>query len=208
MARIRGGRFSASNDGWAFPIGAAAAAGLTAPAWDVQYEADALPAAATPAWTKAAAATNSESVASSELHTSCSGAGGYLSYDRSGIVTAGYIAVVEAKMRVVSHSGDANWLAIWDGTNRLSLFLDTNALRMYDGAYHSYTADLTANRVVRLIKYGATGWAVYLDGALVLSGEAFAVTATNWISFGHPNAGSAGEVYWDYVYYDLSYLPV
>lgn len=203
MPRIRGGRFSASNDGWAFPIGAAAAAAWV---WDAQYEADVLPTSALPAWTKNGSGT--EEILSNELHLINSSPNA-LYYDRSATVTAGNVTAVQYRMRVVSHGAVTPIMsAIDDGANGIQLGFWTNQLRVTDTSDHDYAVDMTVTRVVRLIKIGSSGWNLYVDGTSVMTGTAQYTTASNRIFFGHGSGSYNGESYWDYVYYDLSYLPV
>lgn len=176
--------------------------------YSVKYEADAVPSASTPAWVKNNGGGASESVTSGVLRVQAPSAGDYMIYARENVVVEDNVTIVECLVKVAAHSATSSaQIGIRTVNRRIAAMFHTDKIVMDDGVSTTYNVDMmTSYRTVRLVKNGATGWSLYVDGALVLSGTGFgSADGTNRIVFGHVFSGSTtSDVYWDYVYYSTS----
>lgn len=172
-------------------------------AWELQYDASALPAASTPAWDKGTyGAGYTEEITSNALHL-INNATNNIYYSRSNIVTAGNITTVCTRVKVPSNSGDGVLFIVGDGARRLWVNVNSGSVVVYDGSTHTHSIDMTVYHDIKLQKNGTTSWSLRVDGLEVLTGTSFQSAANNWIMFGHANYPYYGESYWDYINYDL-----
>lgn len=179
---------------------------LELPSWDVQYDAAALPQSSTPAWTQGTFSTGfTEEIISGQLHL-VNGSGNAIYYSRSGVVTAGNVTAIKAKIKVVSEVTGMNiQMQIDDSSKRVWAEFFTDRVVINDNGSHTYMVDMTKYREVELRKYGTASWKLYVDGLPVLSGTDLAASSgNNRIFFGHGSSTYYGESYWDYLYYNLN----
>lgn len=173
--------------------------------WFSQYEADALPTAATPAWTKESGGTYAESVDSGILNLTCSG-GGYVDYYRTGLEFSDADGFrIETRVRINTagsvytdyHGLDINPgsptyatdFIICDGAIGLD---GTETFSMDTSDYHVYKLKVLGDRTD-----------VYVDGVKRLS-KVVTATSGNPTPFIYFAAGWGGETVdldIDYLYY-------
>lgn len=180
------------------------------PAWTVQYEADVLPTAATPVWTKSGGfGADTEEISPAGILHTINSAGGIVSYfiaDNSFNVATGW--TVEAKLKIVSGytysvGSDATGITVRAIDDASSIYLDiyTDTADLNGTTYAIDTTD--DYHVYRITRLG-TALKLYIDGVLVVeTTDVVSGTATGNIWYEPSYFASAGpvEVLTDYVYY-------
>jgi len=178
--------------------------------WTTQYEANELPDAATPAWTKSPSfdATTEEISPAGYLHL-VSNTDGDTAYKKTDSNLSNAIGTtVEAKIQAISvptrAAGlDAIGVYIYDGTRSVVMYIYSDAVELYDGGSIAYyEMDTTDDYHTYHMTLKGTAAKVYVDGVLRVSGETPATTAVKQIMFaGGDWWGAAVESSWDYLYY-------
>jgi len=181
--------------------------------WTVQYEANELPDAATPVWTKGGDATTIEISPAGFLHVVSSDA--MLIYRRSVSVSDATGATYEARFKVVSgqtrdYPGDeinAQICLRLDSdraeNGEVNLVIYSDSIILYDDPTQYYEMDTTDDyHTYRITSKNGT-INVYVDGILRLtSTTGYTTIPAEGFTFEPENLGVAGiETSWDYVYY-------
>ncbi len=171
----------------------------------VDYDADALPDAATPAWTKVEAGSPAASVSSSllSLVTDAASESIYYVLAEAGLSNARG-TMVEARLRVNSSTATANEgaaLSIRDGTHQFTAWLRAGGLNIEGGSDLACTLS-TGLHVVRFTARG-DACRLYVDGNLRAMGTSCGDTADQEVSFGSYAEGTQTPAQsssdWDFV---------
>ena len=173
--------------------------------WKAKYEANELPDAATPAWTKENFNADTEEISPAGFLHLISNVDGSVEYYRteSGLDNSTG-TTIEARVKMVSgytlaESTDAMALQLNDGVQQVFLDIYSDAIATKGETYEMDTTDdYHTYRVT--VKAGITK--VYVDGVLRITDETSWTSAAKEIHFmgGYWEGGSI-ESSWDYVYY-------
>ncbi len=186
-------------------------------AWGVQYEANELPTAATPAWNEANDGTFARSVSDGILHiTSTSGYVYWYLYGLNIPLATGFTC--EARIKVVTATGGYSVIPfdIYEeigggaGGGWVELKTDRVKLDTQGGESGEYLMDTTDDYHVYRLTYINNVLTLYVDGIqrIQLTDSATVGTFIDNIFWGNEGA-STMDAYWDYVYYrtDGAYAP-
>lgn len=173
----------------------------------VKYTGNLEPDKSIPQWTKISSQV-SGLVAEGALNINDSGSG-YCVYSRNNIVNPDDVVKMKAMVKVLSSSSEFTLtnspplMLIRDGAKALIVGLFPTKIVEYQSKL-SYDLDLSSYREIELIKNGATGWEIYVDGMKVLSGSSFEPTTTNDVAFSGASSNGEGDSYWKYVHYSAN----
>ena len=183
--------------------------------WNVQYEANELPDAATPAWTHVEAGTSTEEILNGSVLHIVSANGNNRSFyitDPAGFGNAVGMTY-ETSFKLVSGlpwTGNGIQACAFDtpnGTKQCCMSIGIGSVYFTDGqnAGGTYYVMNTqaAFHTYRVTVLNSTG-NVYVDGVLRITKALSAAGGDNYIDFGTNYGGGGGneaEAYWDYVYY-------
>lgn len=187
------------------------------PPWPVRYEANDLPAAANPAWTKffvsGGGAAPSEAINNGILEL---GGSGWRFYYRSGVFDSSRNAYAAFRFKNdAGQIGDGNEFYLKNGSKqvRIQILLNASAISINGGAviYRDFAIYNTLGVV--LDKDGNA--AIWINGFKLWGGAAENVTnfysaanppTSNCILFGNRVIGGfSSQAWWDYVYYDSDF---
>lgn len=177
------------------------------PAWPVKYEANVLPAAAVPAWTRAVIGAPAEVITSGELVIS-SGAAAWTAYYRDAVFDSSKNSLYAIKIRR-SAAGNQTQLMLKSGAK--VIFIDIGANITINGTV-VMAADLSVNRVFHLLLDKDFNASVYMDGARIWTGVAANSSAYSLVggSFGSHEIALAGftsgtNTTIDFIYLDADF---
>lgn len=134
---------------------------------------------------------------------------GYCMYSRNNVVNPNDVVKLKAMVKVLSSSSEFTLsnspplMIIRDGAKALIVGLFATKIVEYKSKL-SYDLDLSIYREIELIKNGATGWEIYVDGVKVLSGSLFDSTTVNDVAFNGGSSSGRGDSYWKYVHYSAN----
>lgn len=201
-------RFESVNE----KVGRAIVAGIRAKTNPtVFYAASALPAASSPAWTKATSgAGQSESVSGGVLTTAASGVSTQDYTITDGDLDTAVGTTMETRLKVISTEGFVNSairaLYIQDGTNKCMLVFYSNQIRavndiaQFNGV--SFFMDTTDDFHVYRLTLKGTAVKVYVDGTLKFTHTITDTSASQKVAFGDfSGSNNPHEEQWDYVSY-------
>lgn len=191
--------------------------------FDVSYEADVLPSAATPSWTQPETAPGVQEInPTGVLHLQDTGTGTW-QWRRQG-ESWGTQWTIEFRLQVhstgktsINPTGDnigegAAQLAIDDGTRRSSVWVLQNQVALIDNSDNfaagqligTFPMDTTDGfHVYRYARNGPTA-TLFVDGTSVLSGTLTNAVSTQDIVFGASGFFGSSDSRWDYVRYNLN----
>src|SRR3990167_7457788 len=179
--------------------------------WEVRYEANELPTASSPAWTKTGSSATEEISPTSFLHVDSS-SGGPLVYEitDSGFNSADGITA-EARLKIIRGYPSPDWdtwaeFSVRDGSRYIPVYFATNAVTSgLEGANEVYSMDTTDDYHVYRLIVASTTYELYVDGVLRNFGSSIASGGAKVIQFRGDSNGLAGmETSWDYVYYSTA----
>lgn len=176
------------------------------PAWPVKYEANALPAAAVPAWTKWTSGATGESIVAGKLVNTTNN--GQIQYFKNAVYDSSKNTFIAFRFK---HSaGTGNGFFVQNGTKRIVISINTAGIYV-DGVLQGACDAVSDYRVIHIILDSAGNGSVYVDGARVWTGAATAAVAVpsrgitaNAIGIEHASF-TAEDSYLDYVYEDADF---
>lgn len=183
-------------------------------AWDVQYEANELPDAATPVWVKTGDATTIEISPAGYLHVDSSTDGLYYDLEDANLDLGSTSGItVKVRMRLLSGYNSASWagypsLFIYykpaSGLNRLlDVYWATDQLFTRGGEENEfYDMDTTDDYHTYTFTINENGYKAYVDSVLRCWGTYIQSGNTPLIRFKPEEVGTEGvETSLDYLYY-------
>lgn len=188
---------------------------------DVDYTADALPTAASPAWTGGASgAGQSESVSGGELSTNDAGSGTTTYARTEASLATGLPALIGARCKVASenNTGIPVFLGLSDGTKQLGIrwrpsvnrviFCDFGSQDRGGGLTDALDLDITAYHVYEVCKITSSRVDLYIDGVrqASIAYSAFGAAGGKTFDFGHPSGSGQAAATWDEVWYKITTL--
>ena len=173
----------------------------------VKYEANELPTAATPAWTKEGAFTTEEINPAGILHIISDEVSDYGLYYRHGLSFSNSVgATLEVRLKIVEADEEYDcFFQLLDGTKKHEVVI-TNTSVTLEGS-EPYNMDTTDDfHTYRVTGQGSTS-KLYIDGVLRIT-QTSGNMATNGVEFGNVTP-TGSELLWDYIYYrtDGAFLP-
>jgi len=171
--------------------------------WTTQYNANELPTAATPAWTKEGAFATEEISPAGILHIISDAVSGYGLYGRYSLNFSNSAGgTLEVKLKIVEADEEYDcYFLLRDGTkNHEVAITNTSVILSPNISPQTYSMNTTDDyHTYRLTGQGSTS-KLYIDGILRLTHTNPGSSAVNGVEFGNVTP-TGSELLWDYVYY-------
>ncbi|MDO8588077.1 MAG: fibronectin type III domain-containing protein [Armatimonadota bacterium] len=173
--------------------------------WQVMYEGDVLPSAASPSWAFAGSESWASIVSGAvRVNDNSTATGSYVTWRQGWVASNATGTTVETRMRCASityNSAQKN-VELLDGTKSVGFLLYTNKIEVIGGSSYNLTG--STYHTYRFTLQGNT-FNVYLDGGStpILTG-APGTSATNQVKFGVAAYAGMQDIYFDYLYYTVA----